>query len=90
MRFPVPSLLGLYGVLSATAVSLVLGEGEGEVTGLETQDQPPHFLSVRPSLAKGYESEANIPTKKYFSKSNPILQSQRPSLDNGVQIQSFD
>ncbi|KAJ6005470.1 hypothetical protein N7451_003414 [Penicillium sp. IBT 35674x] len=70
MRFPLPSLLGLYGVLSATAVSLVNGEGEGEVQGLGTQDQPPHFLSVRPSLAKGYESEANIPTKKYFTESS--------------------
>lgn len=78
MRFPVPSLLGLFGVLSATAVSLAHGEGEGEGEGqgLETQDQPPHFLSVRPSLAKGYDSELTIPTKKYFSKSNPILQSQ--------------
>lgn len=89
MRFPVPSLLGLYGVLSATAVSLVLGEGEGEGQGLETQDQPPHFLSVRPSLAKGYESEPNIPTKKYFSKSNAILQSQIASA-NGVLAWSFD
>ncbi|KAJ5656811.1 hypothetical protein N7507_008761 [Penicillium longicatenatum] len=70
MRFPVPSLLGLFGVLSATAVSLVHGEGEGEDQGLETQDQPPHFLSVRPSLAKLYDSELNIPTKKYFTESS--------------------
>ncbi|KAJ6102109.1 hypothetical protein N7486_004536 [Penicillium sp. IBT 16267x] len=70
MRFPVRSLLGLYAVLSATAVSLVHGEVEGEGQGPETQDQPPNFWSVRPSLAKSYDNEVNIPTKKYFMESS--------------------
>ena len=60
MRFLVPSLLGLSGLLSATAVAAVVVRGE--VT---------NFLSVRPSLAKEYESEELIPTKKYFSKFFP-------------------
>ncbi|KAJ5934338.1 hypothetical protein N7466_003885 [Penicillium verhagenii] len=78
MRFSLPSLLGLYGVLSATAVTVVHGEGEadipggdiGESQGLETQEaqnQLPNFMSVRPDLAKAYDGELHIPKAKYFT-----------------------
>lgn len=61
MRFHTSSLLGLCGVLSATAISSVYAEET-------TQEQDTTFWSVRPDLAKQYDSEPKIPDAKYFSK----------------------
>lgn len=59
MRFSAPSFLGLLGALLVSAVPLAQGETQNET----------NFLSVRPSLAKDYESLEDIPTEKYFRKS---------------------
>jgi hypothetical protein len=53
---PFSSLLGLYGLLSASAFTLVRGESNST------------FLNVRKDIAKDYESEGSIPTAKYFSE----------------------
>jgi len=56
MRFFVPSLLGLYGLLSTSVFTLVLGESNTT------------FMKVREDIVKDYKSEESIPTSKYFSK----------------------
>lgn len=50
------SLLGLYGLLSVSAFTLVRGESNAT------------FMNVREDIAKDYESEGSIPTTKYFSE----------------------
>lgn len=56
MRFSLPSLLGLYGLLSTSAFTLVRGESNTT------------FMNVREDVVKDYETESSIPTTKYFSK----------------------
>ncbi|KAJ5364066.1 uncharacterized protein N7496_009779 [Penicillium cataractarum] len=56
MRFS-SSLLGLYGLLSASALAVA-------------QPGDTDFMSVRENLAKDYESEGQIPTEKYFTESS--------------------
>jgi hypothetical protein len=56
MRLLAPSLLGLYGLLSASVPTVAQPSGDTD------------FMSVRENLAKDYESEGEIPTDKYFSK----------------------
>jgi hypothetical protein len=56
MRFSASSLLGLYGLLLASAFTVAQPAGDTD------------FMSVREDVAKDYESEGEIPTTKYFSK----------------------
>ncbi|KAJ5740499.1 hypothetical protein N7493_000371 [Penicillium malachiteum] len=68
MRFQSLNWLRLYGVLSATAISLTLGQED--TTEVQQDVIEPHFMSVRPSLAKQYDSQSKIPTEKYFTESS--------------------
>lgn len=65
MRFFSPSLLGLFGLLSATCA---LASGDTD------------FMSVREKVAKDYEKEEQIPTEKYFSECNAIVRSAKHAL----------
>lgn len=56
MRFSTPSLVGLYGLLSTSAFTLVRGESSTT------------FMNVRENMAKDYKNEDSIPSAKYFSK----------------------
>ncbi|KAJ6119429.1 hypothetical protein N7523_003709 [Penicillium sp. IBT 18751x] len=58
MRFSLSNLLGLYGLLSTSAFTLVRGETNTT------------FMNVREDVAKDYESEETIPTTKYFTESS--------------------
>ncbi|KAJ5106491.1 hypothetical protein N7456_003166 [Penicillium angulare] len=70
MRFSALGLLGLSGVLSATAVPLVHGEEQDWNLKREESAQEPNFLSLRPSLAHQYDSDNNIPKEKHFVESS--------------------
>lgn len=58
MRFSTPSLVGLYGLLSTSAFTLVRGENNTS------------FMNVREDMAKDYKTEDSIPTAKYFTESS--------------------
>jgi hypothetical protein len=72
MRFSASSLLALYGLLSASVLTVA-------------QPNDTDFMSVRADVAKDYESEGEIPTEKYFSKPHSFRldPSQPPGLGNG-------
>ncbi|KAJ5586918.1 uncharacterized protein N7459_002683 [Penicillium hispanicum] len=56
MRFSAPGLLGLFLALWASAMPLDQGETD--------------FMTVRPSVAKDYDSPQEIPTEKFFRESS--------------------